>query len=310
LWVNGERVELFDPLLVGDGGEIQSDEVFPIRYADEEGKERTEDIRIRIALLPDFGVDGNRDRSIGMPHQGFYVLRNQREIAASDWLGITPRHPDLNRVRAEIYFPASLDAVMGVNFTKHQLSPHQSVLDKLREVALPQIRSLASRIRRQRVRVEDERVSHDEASRLIGQKANLLPKPKVAIELRGAKSDGNGQGTEPPKSGTKERSNFKQTKVKELSLPCRFETVSMTAAGPIYNAEIQGKSIIIQWNVDHPFYQRFILDNSENPGMVTATDFLVYSLASAEFVYADEDSRTVLENIRSLLSSTMRTLLS
>ncbi len=311
VFVNAEEVSLFDPLLISDGGEIQSDDVYLIRYTDEDGKEMYEDIRLRIALLPDFGVDGNRERSIGMPTQGFYVLRNQREITASDWLGLMPRHPDFNRIRAEIYFPAALDAVMGVNFTKHQLAPHQSVIDKLREVALPQMRSLAKRIRRQRLKLEDERVSHDEASRLIGQKANLLPKPKVEIEARIAKSKT--AGSAPISKADlkdRERSNFKQTKTKELALPCRFETVAMTAAGPIYNAEIEGKTVVIQWNVDHPFYQRFILDNSENPGMITATDFLVYSLASAEFVYADDDSRAVMENIRSLLSSTMKTLLS
>lgn len=310
LFINGERVTAFDPLMAAEGGEIQSDDVYPIRYTDDTGKERTEDIRIRVCLLPDFGADGNRNREINTPNQGFYVLRNQREIAAKDWLGLIPKHPDLNRVRAEIYFPATLDAVMGVNFTKHQLSPHQSVIDKLREVALPQIRSLQSRIKNQRVKVEDERVSHEEASRLIGQKANLLPKPRMEVEARTKRGQTHSPTEETENNSHKQRTNFSNTKSKELSLPCRFETVSMSPAGPIYNADILGKTVVIQWNVDHVFYQRFILDNSENPGMVTATDFLVYALASAEFVYAHEDERGILENIRSLLSSTMRTLLS
>ena len=188
---------------------------------------------------------------------------------------------------------------MGVNFTKHQLKPKEMIIEKLREVAQPQMKSLANRIKKERVHTEDSNVSHDEAWRIIGQKANLLVKPKMDIEKRSPhekkeRQEAGAQG------GTKTRKNYGETRQKEVSLPCRFETVSMTASGPIYNAEREGRSRLIQWNVDHLFYERFILDNQDNPGMVSAADFLVYSLASAELMYTDLDTRTLIENIRTI----------
>lgn len=187
-------------------------------------------------------------------------------------------------------------------------------MDKLREALLPQIRSMRSRIKSQRVKTEDTYVSHEEAARLTGQKAHLLAKPKLEVEDRTPPTPKNGTRAE-DKGGTKTRQNL--TKKKAVTLLCRFETASITAAGPIWHAEPEGKTLVITWNVEHPFYQRFVLDNKENPSMVSATDFLVYSLAAAELVYTtDDDEETcakcaaTMENIRATVSNNMRQLLS
>lgn len=205
---------------------------------------------------------------------------------------------------------------MGVDFTKQKPEPKQAMLDKLSEALLPQIKSLRGRVKSLRVKTEDGDVTHNEAARLIGQKAHLLAKPKLEIEDRKSPLPRN----EPRKDnqgGTKERKNLKDTQTKAVSLPCRFETASMTAAGPIWNAEPIGKTLVITWNVDHAFYQRFVLENKENLSIVNATDFLVYSLAAAELVYnADDDEDTymkrqaMMENIRAVVSNNMRQLLS
>jgi hypothetical protein len=100
-------------------------------------------------------------------------------------------------------------------------------------------------------------------------------------------------------------------------LPARFKAASMTAAGPIWHADTEGKTLVIIWNIDHPFYQRFVLENKDNPSMISATDFLVYSFAAAELLYVtdddedtNEDRRALLENIRATVSNNMRQLLS
>ncbi len=204
---------------------------------------------------------------------------------------------------------------MGVDFTKQKPEPKQAVIDKLSEALLPQIRSLRGRIKSLRVKSEDGDITHDEAARLIGQKAHLLAKPKLDVEERRSPSLRLGQRPE-SQGGTKERKNFKETQQKPVSLPCRFETASMTQAGPIWNAVPEGKTLVIIWNVDHPFYQRFVLDNRENLSIVNATDFLVYSLAAAELVYNADDEDTyikrqaMMENIRAVVSNNMRQLLS
>ncbi|MEA2174530.1 MAG: hypothetical protein QOD00_2122 [Blastocatellia bacterium] len=316
MFVNDEEIIPIDPLMLEEGSEIQSDEQYTIKFTDEHGTEHSDTIRVRVVLLPDYGQEGNKNRGINIPNQGIYLLRNYREIAEGEMLGLMTKHNDLNRVRAEVFFPATLDEMLGVDFTKQRPEPKQAALDKLREVLVPQFKNLTKRIKSQRVKVEDIDVPHDEAARLIGQKAHLLAKPKLQAENRKPPTHKAREHTEDHGS-TKTRKNFKNTQNKPVSLPCRFEAASMTVAGPIWDAEPEGKTLVITWNVDHPFYQRFILDNKDNPSMVSATDFLVYSLAAAELVYRPDDNEEIyedrcamMENIRSTVSSNMRQLLS
>lgn len=83
----------------------------------------------------------------------------------------------------------------------------------------------------------------------------------------------------------------------------------MTSAGPIFQPEVNNGVITIYWNRDHAFYERFILDNKDNPSMLVAGDFLVFALAKAELGYTDETTKVMLEDIRGTLSSVMRQLL-
>jgi len=92
---------------------------------------------------------------------------------------------------------------------------------------------------------------------------------------------------------------------------CRFETASMSEAGPIYAAEQQGRTVIIRWNSDHPFYKRFVLENAQDKRIVAASDFLIYSLACAELMwFTNEDSIELIHNLKTVMSANMRTLLS
>ena len=308
LTINAESVPVVDPMMIAEGARVHSDEVYPLDYVDAAGHTGTENLRVRVVLLPNLSPEENKERNINIKGQGFYVLRNFREVASAETFGLMSRHNDYNRVRAELYFPAALDELMGVNFTKHQIKPKETVADLLNRSVVREMVSLAKLVRSERVHVENAGISHAEASRAIEKKANLLIKPMMDVEKRASPEKREGAVRE-PQGGTKTRKNYGETQPREVALPCRFETVSMSASGPIYNAAPEGKTIVIQWNVDHPFYQRFILENQDNPGMITATDFLVYSLAAAELKYDDDDSRIMIENIRSVLSSNMRTLL-
>jgi hypothetical protein len=73
-----------------------------------------------------------------------------------------------------------------------------------------------------------------------------------------------------------------------------------------------GRQLLIHWNVDHPFYQRFILDQRSDGRLVTAVDYLVYSMASAEQLAVNEEYPHLLNknNFKAIVSSNLLTLLS
>jgi hypothetical protein len=317
MWVNDECVAPVDPMMVDEGAEEFSREIYPIEFTDENGDVQKEQVEVRLYMLPDHGIEGNKNRSINQTNQGFYLLRNFREIAAGGQFDLFKKHPHLNRFRAELFITGTLDEVVGLEFTKQKVEFKQAFGDKLYQGLKPQIDAIRKRLTHKSVAAEDHNSTpfHEEAARQIGQKSHLLAKPRLDIEKREPRG-----GSNTPKGeetgATKERVNVAKTQKKEVALPCRFETMSATSAGPIWDAEQQGRTLVIKWNIDHPFYQRFILDNHDNPSMVTATDFLVYSLCVAEYSFGaddDDDSyetrQAVLETIRATLSNNMRQLL-
>ena len=307
IYVNDEAIAPRDPLMSDvEGTEVYSFDSLEVKLTNSEGKEVRDQIRVRIAVLPDFGADGNKERKINQAGQGFYILRNNREIADGKTLDLFARHNDLNRFRAEIFFSGTLDEFMGVNFTKREVDPTQAIHDKIKDLVGGQILTIRNRIKAARITTEDKEITHDESEKIISSKAHLLLRPKpqkeTADNRSATKTNGGAPGASP--SGRKAA----DPGVPKINV--RFESVKLGKAGPIYEAEQVGKIIVIQWNVEHPFYQRFVLERKDDPTLRTSVDFLVYSLATAELMSANEDNFEVIQNIKSVMSSNLRSLLS
>jgi hypothetical protein len=308
IFVNGESVSPRDPLMLEEKEtQVFSDETFEISLKSNEGREVTDQLRIRIVMLPDFGADGNRERKIGQRGQGFYILRNNREIAEGERLDLFTRHNDLNRFRGEIFFSGIFDEFMGVNFTKHEIDPHQAIRDKIENLVGGQIRTIRNRIKASRVTAEDKDITHDESEKIINAKSHLLIRPKP---VKTEKSDQASPAGATGSAGKKSNGNQAATTESHPRANVRFESVTLGASGPIYEAEQVGRVIVIQWNIDHPFYQRFILERKDDQTLRTSVDFLVYSLATAELTTLNEDNFETLQNIKSVMSSNLRSLLS
>jgi len=302
-YVNGELVQMVDPLMLSEPDTyVYSDEVYPIKIETSNG--HIEDtVRIRMALLPDFGGPVNKDRGINPLNQGFYVMRNQRELFAGQTLGVYTRDPHFNRVRAEIYFSGALDGLMGVHFTKRGISMAQGLRDKIKEITRSQIRHLMRMADKQRPKAEKE-VSHEETEKLISKKSKLLIKPPAEpaekeLKKRTQKRQQPDVTKEQEREGVSER----------LRLICRFEEESLDRLGPLFYPFMAGSKVVIRWNVDHPFYEKILVSKKDDKTFITAVDFLIYSLASAELKSRSDENVSLFENIRSDMSTNLRVLM-
>lgn len=308
LFLNGEMVEPRDPLMLEEGAELYSDDRFEMTVKLPDGREATDQIRIRIVVLPDFGADGNKQRKIGMHGQGFYILRNNREIAEGQTLDIFTRHNDLNRFRGEIFFSGAFDEAMGVNFTKHEVDPNQAITDKINELVQGQLRTIRSRIKSERVTSEDSEITHDESEKLINAKSHLLIRPKAQRASAGNGGARNNVAHK-PKDGSASAKPSDASSV-PTKYNVQFQAAKLGKTGPMYEAEQVGKLTIIQWNIEHPFYERFILERKDDRTLRTSVDFLVYSMATAELTTLNDDNYEMIQNIKTVMSSNMRSLLS
>ena len=79
--------------------------------------------------------------------------------------------------------------------------------------------------------------------------------------------------------------------------------------GQIYECDMEGRKLVLRYNVEHPFYQRFIVENVSDGRVVTAADFLIYSMATAELKMLDNGELDAVNNFKAVMSSNLRTLL-
>jgi hypothetical protein len=307
--INDEVVMALDPLQLSDAGtEMVVDEIFPIRI-NEEGQEKQESVRARIVLVPETPAN-ELDVARSMKAQGFYVMRNQREIVNAVTLNFFTKHNDFNRMRGELFFPGTLDRLVGVEFTKRQVTLDQSIHDQLANTLVPTCRSIKRREATKK-RVETSEVQlqlHNQSAKAIAEKDKLLIKPKAVVEKRQPRKNV-GNGHSPKAEPERERKNLTRTQALETRLNCEIREERLGPNGQIYECDMEGRKLVLRYNVEHPFYQRFIVDNINDGRLVTAADFLIYSMATAELRMLDDGELDAVNNFKAVMSGNLRTLL-
>lgn len=286
---------------------VYSDEVYELPGAAVNGTK--EKIRVKIVILPEVNSELEKEMKMNIRSQGFYVMRNNREVAAGQTLEVFSKHNDFNRLRVELAFSASIDNEMGVRFTKDGVSPNQAITDFLKQELGGQIASIRSIMLRNKRADKASQVDHASSEAVIAQRAKLLITPEAQIEKRGPRKEIRNEDLKTPKD-TRDRENFRQTKTSPKGLGARFETAAMGREGTLYETYQTGKIIVIRWNTDHPFYDRVILANKDSKDIISALDYLVFALASAELKNSNDDNVELMANIKSVMSTNLRALLS
>ncbi|HEX4007003.1 MAG TPA: ATP-binding protein [Acidobacteriaceae bacterium] len=310
LTVNEEQVSPVDPLELTDPAtEVVMDDVIPVTVS-EEGEKKTDNVRARIVLIPEAPVT---DTGIGksLKSQGFYILRNQREVENAVTLDFFTKHNDFNRMRGELFFPGTLDGLVGIEFTKQKVEFEQSLQDQLGNVLIPICRTIKRKeATKKRVQTSEAQLKlHAQSMKVISEKDKLLIKPKAVIERRASPKQEGEDKHAAPEEPTRERKNFNRSQLVESRLNCVIREERLGPNGQIYECDMEGRKLVIRYNVEHPFYQRFVTDNMDEARSVTATDFLIYSMASAELKTVDSGDLDAVNNFKAVLSSNLRTLL-
>ena len=240
--------------------------------------------------------------------QGFYVLRNNREIASGEKLiEKYTKHNDFNRFRGELFFSGKLDSCMGVNFTKRKLDISQSVHDQLEAYLKDQLESIRKAIKRDKgIKPEEVTESFREAEAQIEQKKNLLIKRKeteeeIKKEIENSKKK---QPSKTPEQIEKEQKKFMDDAGKPKDF--HFDVINLGKNGAFFDTERIGHTLVISYNVDHPFYYKFYSEKDKE----TQTDlnFLIYSLVLAKRNLR-EDQASMMEQIEGLWSLNLKALL-
>ena len=291
--INGTKIEYRDILKAyyTEAETEINDQIYQFKYPGDNGKEFS--LRIRIALLPAV-TEGERGKhGISLSNQGFYVLRNDRQLMRNTWFNIVAHHAKFNRIRAEIYFSGDQDDVFTINYEKNQLQPRQWFLDQLRDSVLGIVNSYVERVNqenRNRELSDGSQELHLRIKNDIESKANRIPALKTGKTqvLTRAKADApdskkgnNTPGSKTPfptqvAEGIKRKRDLVDFAVENISSSyiCRFED--------------QGNGALrIAWNVNHPFYPFYLGEDIQTQA---AFSKLLFSLGRAIVKLANSTS--------------------
>jgi hypothetical protein len=285
LYVNEKDILARDPLMLNDTEtDIMLDEAFEL---DVDGDGEPDNIRLRIVALPMRSDVENEAMKINQFNQGFYIMRNNRQIARAETLGVFTKHNYSNRFRAELFFSGSLDGALSVNFTKNGIELNDAVTGWLTQMALPQITTIRNQAKKEGARKANEGKTHRGAERIVETKGNVLPdfKPDTVDEAADASW----------------RDNHKNT--------VEFKTAEKGRLGSLFEHETYGRKITVTYNIEHPFYQVFF-GSTENNDLIDAMDCLVYSMAAGlTKMTLGQEEQKLADIFSETMSSTLRTLL-
>lgn len=302
--VNDKPVPINDPLyLVGADTTYFKDEAPKVhdRTINLTIDSRKISFDVKVSVLPEVSAGVSKILELGMKNQGFYIMRNNRQIARAETLGIFNKHNDFNRVRAEILFDGTVDEFMGINFAKKEIQPKQAIIDSITALIYNPIFTLVKKESSANSRLEvvkQKEVKHDVSEKIFEKKGSLLIKPiKQKIEQEEIE-----QKVEELKKEYEELKDFTS------SSPLKFINDSKMAENDvIFKAEQVGETTLIRLNVKHPFFKVFIdlEDDAKEP-----IELLIGALAMSKLRLSEDLQNIIEEELLRSLSLNLRQLLS
>lgn len=311
-YVNGELVGPIDPLdRHHPEAQILLEDTLVYEFPKSHARSgEIEKVGCILVHLPDWGgIEESKRHGYTADNSGFYLLRNRREIVHATTLDMYTRHPEFNRFRAELLFPATMDEDLGVSFLKSawDIKPSQSLKDKLVQELMPYVRQ-SRKLYKKTEKVMDDAIPHEEAAYVIKQRSPFLRKPKSEIEKRQSSSP-TPTALVPKPTDTGQSRSPREKVQSAIADMVEFRARSQGPTAPFYEASLAGRKVVVTYNVDHPFYDRFLFENRDNRSLMTGVDYLVYSLATAELLALSEDTYRFIERMREDVSFNLRQLL-
>jgi hypothetical protein len=336
--VNGEAVTKVDPLMASKNhfyfnklvegakkgkkeGKDCGDEGFSTQYGEIEnieveveknGKKEKGYIRIKLYFLPmwqTFFAQGattiaaaSRAFKIGYGTEGFYLMRNKRQIGSGETLnGVFKRHPMLTYFRGEIDFDSVLDEEFGIQNNKSRFHLRDSVVTKIKnrvDLLITQIRSKQQEIANE---IRSYSGEGNESKGIQIADTTNIPKTKKHKDIINEGLDNAKeifiQEIENDSSISEDEKERKKEEIKKIfKEEHSFEIVEVTnKQGPIFTWEYLGKTTKILMNRDHPFFEYYWLGSVGDTRTRTLLELLMYTLVKGEQFHREEvDSGSTL----------------
>lgn len=278
---------------------------------DKEGN--THDATIKAWILPSrkeveaaHGTEFAKKVRINNPNQGFYVYREGRMIHAGDWLGIwKSRDAHYSRIRVELDFTHELDEAFEIDVRKAKIIFDENIAAHLEKLLSGPRDEAKKRGSKSLKNAAKGGVSHQVSNSKIKNSPNKN-QPKV--------EEVDPTSNSVTLTGSMGMQTFKMPVFQNISPDEVFVTPKDDInSGDMWEVGFNSESdcdyqVAAHINRNHDFYTKVYSKCSSD--VVDGLDFLLWSLASAEASHTTQEMKAFWDDVRSVVSRNLRTLLS
>lgn len=240
--------------------------------------------------------------------QGLYIYRENRLIHWGDWCSLYKTEFHSRLCRIEVSFEADFDDGFSVDFQKSKIMLSQDVADWLRETVLPGVRRAGDeRYREGTAKIETKQpsISHERSNRSISKMEKSDTERKFQVRSLGP-------GLREITSKKGRRFIEKVPPQAKARIKANVRLVDSLPGGRLWEAGLFNDAGVprtyVEINTQHPFYQHAYYASGKNENAIRCLDYLIWSLAQAEYATKDEDSRDNYEDMINEVSRTLRLL--
>lgn len=305
IYVNDELIEPWDPFCTNEENShmIASEEI-PVEFPN--GDKAS--FKVEAWLLPRVesfsSPEAHKMARVSNDMEGFYVYRENRLIHNGDWLDMFVKDPHISLLRVNFSFDHKLDDAFNVDIKKSRILLNDGIYEYLSNTFMPAPRRAAAETYR-KGQIQDIKKSastaHEASNKNISSKASSVEGSKVSVldPLKGTVSISNPQGTftstlkiqSPKKSG-------------EYSVV----PVSDLESGILWEPTLVDGNHAVSINQSHIYYTKVYAPNINNSTLIVGMDSLLWSLAEAELMTYNEETKEQYEEMRIQVSRILKRL--
>jgi hypothetical protein len=242
---------------------------------------------------------------LDMSLQGIYPYRLDRILQKPGWLDVISFHPDWNTLRATLDLDPRLDNFIKTDVKKSGIILKDEMWEDLKN-ALESYKSAVKSINNRRKNERENEKSKKEKSNIHGNSNTIISTASPDIPTADVKR------ITPNEVEINTLFGPSLTEIKDYSGPgsreSHIQVVDDLEGGLLWEPRLNGADQIILLNRSHPFYKKIYLQSRQSPLGVQGLDFLLYSLANAEWMTRTDRAKEQFHQMRLIMSNNLRSL--
>lgn len=312
--LNGKLLEPWDPFCTNEPQtKMLGEKVKAVTVIGDDDSNNSATFCLKAYAIPQkdtfSSITAKKKARITNKNMGFYVYRENRMIAAADWLGLRDNDPHDSLSRIDFSFDHNLDAAFYIDVKKSRILLNSDLGEWLNKWVTPFVKFANERYRK------GDQNKIDQSSKQVHQPSdnNIQDKETQSVNSKVTLS-----GTFNPETHEQDV----EVTNPNTSTPVRYtiripddDTPGVTVFpqnglvdGVLWAPTIKDGHHAVIINTQHPFYHKVYVPNFRENVVMQGLDALLWALAESELSVMNQDVKDTIDDLKNNVSRVLKKL--